>query len=224
MSKFKVGDKVRRTESNWKSHMPDGCDGTETVTVVSVGASGYIRVEYDGVPIDGNYYWCNTTFELVEAAVKFKVGDRVRCMTDSPLMCNAGGDNQRSSSWNKGKTITVKEIDNESRFVMQGDKSIWHYMCDWELVSLGKELIAENNMCEDIEMKETTFEDVKEMPKAVLKEANKEVLEEIAEEQKVQAKVVLRRMYDEKIALEERTKEANDKLDELVKDLGGINK
>lgn len=71
---------------------------------------------------------------------KFKVGDRVRLILDYPLMCDDGGKNQRTSPWKKGKETTVKEIDNEGRFVRYYDYNIWHYEIHWELIEAKHEL------------------------------------------------------------------------------------
>lgn len=95
--------------------------------------------------------------------------------------------------------------------------SFWHdnYEGKFELIepTSPKEKLIETKMEED---------EIKQIPKAILKEANKEILEEIADKQKEEAKAYLRIKYERKAELEKETEKARTELDSIVKDLGII--
>lgn len=212
---------------------------------------------------------------------KFKIGDKVRLIKDNVYMFCKGTRRQEDSPHEIGRTTTVRYVDNEGRFVMENDSSLWHYVSDWELVEETKTYLKVDDVVECInqsgksaitngkqyiiaryidkthvalfgnnwgdggnyherrfklidklkspkeelikkDMEDKTIEEIKEFDNSVLKEANEEVLEEIANEQKEQAKKALRSLYDEKAVLEKDAKEKNDKIEEITNDLKGI--
>lgn len=93
MSKFKVGDKVRRIGCN--------CAGTVTGGIYTVkGFRGGITIMLLEFPED-KLGWSASEFELAPQVNKFKVGDTVRCIND-------GG-----YSITVGKLYTIKVIAGE---------------------------------------------------------------------------------------------------------------
>ena len=81
MSKFKIGDKVRCTDSHigYNDSKLLLIKVGETYTVTDVDEAGWLDVVGSGV------YYRPIRFELVESVPKFKVGDRVRL---NSIKCN----------------------------------------------------------------------------------------------------------------------------------------
>jgi len=222
-NKFKAGDKVRCITDNAIMR----CKETETSSK-SPWKKGYkmevLKVDGEGRFMrsgDHTSWHYEHHFELVEEykVQKFKVGDKVRakdsCFND---FSNGEGiiEEIEYSASTDTPSMTIRVTKKSSYY------EVGNLTCnvDWtnsiELITPKKQLINNN-------MTETTFDDVKKMPKAVLKEANEQVLEEIANEQIDKAKLVIRKAYEEKRALEEQTSSANAKLKELNIDLKAVN-
>lgn len=208
MSKFKVGDRVR-TKST--------CSNTELDKIYTVKygfkdeTNMHDLVIWDEDTEDGCS--CQKDWTLVKP--EFKVGDKVRAKDD----CNnnmGGGEGiiekiTYKSSDNREPHIIIKMTKSSNSYVI-GSVTTPAMWTDYiELISKTK--LIENKM-------ETS--DIKKIDKSILAEANKEVLEEIANEQKIIAKAELRVLYEKKNTLEAQVTTANDELKTVLKDLKSI--
>lgn len=89
MSKFKVGDKVRVIDGNGAT-LHTGSVHTITDTRGMDGVPGYVMINLPGLLAGG---WLPSRFELVEEITpKFKVGDKVRNVSDHWRGVLAGGE------------------------------------------------------------------------------------------------------------------------------------
>jgi hypothetical protein len=209
MRKFKVGDKVKCINP-----------GDNPLTIGNIYE--VIILDYAGDPKyrddKGNIsFYASSRFELVESN-EFNVGDKVRAKDDCTNDFRDGeGIIEIIDHYGLTDEIRLRiRVTKESKCYKAGALTNEYDWRDYIELIPCEELIKEN-------MEEITFDEVKKMPKDVIGAANLEVLAEIADEQKAKAKVVLRKMYNEKNALEEQTKESNAKMKELTEDLKQVN-
>lgn len=207
MSKFKRGDKVILINDNVlmfhkspnrqeKSPHKRG----RTTTVRYVDCEGRFVMQND---CDIWHY--ESDWELVKETY-FKVGEVVECI-------NA----QTMGLAHKEEYIVLKIVDSDHMKVNGGGANKNHPYHQRRF----RKIFIESQKDELIkkEMEDKTIEEIKNFDKSILEEANKAVLEEIANEKVEQAKKALRSLYDEKAVLERDTKIKTDKIKEITKDL-----
>jgi len=217
---------------------------------------------------------------------KFKVGDKVELVSEWPYMSRKDGKDPTTSPHEQGLTTTVKEVDNDGRFMMDCDNTLWHYEYEWKLIksatpspkfeigdkvrflgtsnynfggTVGKAnkgdiftisaVGAGNKPCYNVEGSymnndnpnwcnmEENFElispnktlitnnmddDIKKFDKSVLADAEREAVEEIADEQTAIAKARFKELYLRVKQAEDNAALANTDLAELKKSLSGL--
>lgn len=205
---FKKGDRVRRIKEIFTSGKVK-LEVGDTDVVIDV-VSGWMKLE-KACPND--YSAAVNFFELVKSkSTKFEIGDTVEMIEDYSYAKIGMIGIIRSK---------IRGINNQCQVEFEKEFEGGH-SCDGSIESnRGHNLSFESiKLVSKEKLIEKKMElDVKKIDKSILAEANKEVLTEIANEQKEIAKKKLRELYDRKKVAENNAKEVGDELKEITKDL-----
>lgn len=201
MSKFKVGDKIRylgtkegRTDDRWEEYFGSYGVKKGSVGIIKSCSSNYMFVK-DNIRNTTCGCLIPEDLELVETA-KFKEGDKVRCINDR-FMCIT-----------KDKTYIVEEVapNGSIRIIVDDGKVVSGYGKKYFELVTPKDKLIKTDM---------DIEDIKNFPKAVLVNAEKEAKKQLAKEQSDIAVTKFKELLGQIDVAERDVKKANKRLTEL---------
>ncbi len=237
MSKFKIGDRVKRNNSDspsWKYNCNKaGVDEFDVAVVINVDLCGDLKLEINGKSIDNNYHWININFDLIQTTnlktltanelyEHIKLHDITKCKISKSLEDIPSGTILYFGKYsNEISTYHEDTNDLNKKFGYDFDyrwSNTWHNNDDmrFELVdytdSPGQTLIDEK----------MEIDEIKKFDKTILKNAEKEAIEEIAKEQTDRAKQKFKELMNQVSAAKETSDIADANLADLKKSLNGL--